>query len=173
MDTISRESNSSYLPVAGVLVGVLALIISAVALWKANAVGKRVPDGLSDRLATVESSANGAASAADQAKSGIANLQNSVQKAFDQIGPELVTLKDSVTKLEDAAKARTVAPAKGMAKAGEPVVAGPGEYVIKPGDTGVKIARENGVSLANLQTVNPGVNWNHLKIGQKIKLPAK
>ena len=36
MDTISRESNSSYLPVAGVLVGVVALIIGVTALVKVS-----------------------------------------------------------------------------------------------------------------------------------------
>jgi LysM repeat protein len=52
-------------------------------------------------------------------------------------------------------------------------VAGPDEYIIKSGDTGAKIARERGVSLADLQTVNPGVNWTRLAVGQKIKLPKK
>jgi LysM repeat protein len=52
-------------------------------------------------------------------------------------------------------------------------VAGPGEYVVKSGDTGVKIARANSVAIGDLQAVNPGVNWNSLKVGQKVKLPQK
>jgi LysM repeat protein len=54
-----------------------------------------------------------------------------------------------------------------------PVVAGPGEYVVKAGDSGAKIARANGCSLTDLQKVNPNVNWTKLKPGDKIKLPAK
>jgi LysM repeat protein len=37
----------------------------------------------------------------------------------------------------------------------------------------MKIANANGVSIGALQAVNPGVNWNGLKVGQKIKLPKK
>jgi LysM repeat protein len=45
--------------------------------------------------------------------------------------------------------------------------------VVKSGDTGSKIARNAGVSLSDLLAVNPGVNWNRLAVGQKIKLPQK
>ena len=169
MDTISRESNSSYLPIAGVLVGVLALIIAAAALFKANSVGKKVPDGLADRLASVESSAGNAASGADKANANIAKLQSSVQGAFDQIGPEIANIKTSITNLETAAKARVAAPKAGGAKGGEPVVAGPGEYVVKPGDTGMKISKATGVSIGDLEAANPGITWTHLRVGQKIK----
>jgi LysM repeat protein len=66
------------------------------------------------------------------------------------------------------------ASAKGAkAGGGEPAVAGPGEYIVKPGDTGVKIAHANGCSLTDLESVNPGVTWTHLKVGEKLKLPEK
>jgi len=91
------------------------------------------------------------------------------QKAVDAIFGEINTMKSSVVKLEEASKARVAAPRKSS----EPVVAGPGEYVVKPGDTGMKIARSIGVSIGDLQTVNPTVDWNHLKVGQKLKIPGK
>ena len=169
MDTISRESSSSYLPVAGVLVGVLALIISAFALIKTSSVGKQVA-GLNDQLAGIESKANDAATSADSAKANIAKLQSSVQSAFDSIGPEIGSIKASIQKLEDAAKARTVAAPKGAKGASaEPAVAGPDEYVVKPGDTGTKISKATGVSVANLEAANPGIDWRRLRVGQKIK----
>ena len=80
----------------------------------------------------------------------------------------LAGLREDITKIQEAAK-KPVPTAKG----GGPVVAGPGEYVIKPGDTFAKIARANGVSPADLATVNPGVDSSKLKVGQKIKLPKK
>ena len=49
----------------------------------------------------------------------------------------------------------------------------PDEHIVAGGDTGAKIARAKGVSLADLQAVNPGVDWAKLKVGQKIKLPKK
>ena len=83
-----------------------------------------------------------------------------------------------MTKLEEGAKKPApVAADKGgkaeKGKKGAPAEAGPGEYIVKPGDSGVKIANANGVSLGDLQAVNPGVNWTGLKVGQKLKLPKK
>lgn len=170
MDTISRENNSSYLPIAGVLVGVLALIVAAAALIKVSSLGKRVPENLADQLASLESKADSTASIADKASKDIVALTRSTQAAFDSIGPEIGNIKASVAKLEEAAKARVAAP---KAKSGEPVVAGPGEYIVKPGDTGVKIAKAIGASLGDLQSVNPNVEWNRLKVGQKLKVPGK
>ena len=167
MDTISRDSSSSYLPVAGVIVGVVALIVAAAALFKANAVGKRVPEDLPDQLASLKTNADSAAAAADKSGKDLLALKNSIQSAFDSIGPEIGNLKASIAKLEEAAKARTVAPRVG--KGGEPAVAGPGEYVVKPGDTGTKIAKATGVPLAQLEAANPGISWNHLRIGQTVK----
>jgi LysM repeat protein len=173
MDTISHESNSSYLPVAGVLVGVIALIVSGAALYKASAVGKRIPDGLQDRLTNVESATQNAAASADKANGNLAKLQSSVQAAFEnQIGPAITSLQASVTKLEDAAKAHP-APKVAAGKKGEASVAGPGEYVVKPGDNGMKISRATGASLSQLEAANPGINWRHLHIGQVIKTGAK
>ena len=167
MDTISRESNSSYLPVAGVLIGFVALIFGVVALFKANAVGKKVPDNLPDQLASLESNTTNAAAAADKAGKDIVTLKNSIQSAFDSIGPEIGNMKASIAKLEEAAKARAVAPR--AAKGGAPVVAGPGEYVVKPGDNGMKIAKATGVSISQLEAANPGIDWKHLRIGQTVK----
>jgi len=170
MDTISRESNSSYLPVAGVLVGVLALILGGIALAKVSSLNKRVPEDLQDKLTSLESDTRNAASAADKATKDIVSLTRSTQSAFDSIGPEIGSLKDSVKKLEDSAKARVVAPKAGKGGEGAgPVAAGPGEYKVKPGDTGTKIAKATGVGISELETLNPGIDWRRLKVGQTIK----
>lgn len=170
MDTISRENNSSYLPIAGVLVGVLALIVAAAALIKVSSLGKRVPENLPDQLASLESKADSTASAADKASKDIVALTRSTQAAFDSIGPEIGNIKASVAKLEESAKARVVAP---KAKSGATAVAGPGDYVVQPGDTGTKIAKATGVSVAALEAANPGIDWRRLKVGQTIKTGGK
>lgn len=169
MDTISRESNTSYIPIASAFVAAIALLLGGVALYKVSSLGKKVPENLPDQLASVESKADSANGTAETAKANIATLKSSVQTAFDSIGPEIGNLKASVAKLEDAAKAHAAPPKAGTAKSGEPVVAGPGEYVVKPGDTGMKIVKATGVSLSELENLNPGINWKSLKVGQKIK----
>ena len=55
-----------------------------------------------------------------------------------------------------------------------PVVPAAGtEYIVVTGDTLSKIAKANGVSLKALEAANPGVDSKHLKVKQKLTIPAK
>ena len=172
MDTISRENNSM-LPVGGIIVGVIALLLGGYSAISLSKVNKTLADHQPkiDKIDGVEAQVTSAAASAEKASKDIAALTRSTQDAFNQVGGELGNLRGSITKLEEAAK--KPAPVAAGKKGGEHAVAGPGEYVGKGGDTGVKIATANHVSLDDLKTVNPGVNWNSLKVGQKIKLPKK
>ena len=158
------------LPVGGIIVGVIGLLLGGIALLQISKVNKTLADHQLkiDKVDGIESQASAAAATADKAKSDIAALQRSTQTAFDTVGPALQTLREDVTKIQELMK-KPVATKGG----GGPVVAGPGEYVIKPGDSFAKIARANGCSLSDVQAVNPGVDSSKLKVGQKIKLPKK
>ncbi len=175
MDTISRENNSM-LPVGGIVVGVIGLLLGGIALLQISKVNKTLAEHQVkiDKVDTIESQAQAAAAAADKAEKGATALRGQMQDAFNQVGGELGNLRGAITKLEEAAKKPAPAPVAGKdGKKSAPAVAGPGEYVVKAGDTGAKIARANGVSLSDLQSVNPAVNWNKLGAGQKVKLPKK
>jgi len=171
MDTISRENNSM-LPVAGVVVGVLSLLIGGYALVKVSSLQKQVAthEEKVSKIDGIESTVNSASAAADKAARDITSLNRSTQDAFNTVAASLGTIQASVTKLEESQKKPAAAAAKGSK---EPAVAGPGEYIVKGGDTGAKIARAQGVTLADLISVNPGVDWTKLKVGQKVKLPQK
>lgn len=175
MDTISRENNSM-LPVGGIVVGVIGLLLGGIALLQISKVNKTLAEHQAkvDLVDGIKSQAETAAAAADKADKGVGVLRNETVKAFNDVGEALGRINTSITKLEEAAKkpAPVVADKKG-GKSNGPVVAAPGEYVVKSGDTGAKIARANGVALADLIAVNPGVNWNKLNANQKVKLPAK
>lgn len=163
------------LPFGAIILGGIALLLggySAITLSKLN---KTIAeqDAKLARIDAVEASANQAASAAEGLKKQYSDLRAQTQAGFDQVGPFIAKLQESVTKLEESAKRPAPAAAAAGKKGGEPAVAGPGEYVVRPGDSGMKIANANGVTIGNLQAVNPGVNWNALKPGQKIKLPKK
>lgn len=177
MDTISRENNSM-LPVGGIIVGVIALLLGGYSAITLSKVNRQLAEQETKLNETVESLKSQVATAADsgaKAARDVQGLQRSMQDAFNQVGPELARLGGEVTKLQEAAKkpAPTAESPKGGSKKGGPVEAGPGEYVIKSGDSFAKIARAQGVSLADVQAVNPGVNSSALKVGQKIKLPKK
>lgn len=45
----------------------------------------------------------------------------------------------------------------------------PGVYLVQPGDGATLIARNLCVSVDQLAALNPGVDWSHLKIGQKLR----
>jgi LysM repeat protein len=179
MDTISRESSPSYLPIAGLVVGIVGILLGGIALAnarKANnaaiAADAKVTEQVA-RIDSAESAANNANSTAERASSNVASLQRSVQENFNLVATEIGKSNGEIAKLQEAVSKKS-APVKDGAKAPSgPVTAGPDEYVVKSGDTGMKIAAANGVSIGDLQAVNPSVNWKALKVGQKIKLPAK
>ncbi len=173
MDTISRENNSM-LPIGGIIVGVIGLLLGGYSAISLSKVNRALADHQQkiDKVDAIESQSASAIAAADKSAKEYQGLRTSTQEAFNQVGAELGNLRASVTKLEESAKKPAPAAEKGK-KGGGPAVAGPGEYVVKAGDGGAKIAKANGVSLTDLQAVNPGVNWTKLTVGQKVKLPAK
>ena len=173
MDTISRENNGSMLPVGGIIVGVVALLLSGYAALTLSKVNKTLAthEEKIAKIDAVESQVTTAAADGAYAKKAFGDLFKQTQDGFNAYGDRIAKMTDDIVKLQDATKKPV--PAPGKAAAG-PVVAGPDEYVVKAGDTsGTKIANAHGVTIAELQAVNPGVNWSSLKIGQKLKLPAK
>jgi LysM repeat protein len=172
MDTISRENNNM-LPIGGILVGLVGVVIGGIALAQASKANKGVADHQPkiEKIDGIEAQVNSAAAAAEKAGKDVRDLTRSTQDAFNQVGGKLGEFQTSITKLEDAMKKPVVAE-KGK-KGGAPAVAGPGEYLVKAGDGGTKIAKSLGVSIGDLQAVNPGVNWNKLAVGQKLKVPSK
>ena len=46
------------------------------------------------------------------------------------------------------------------------------EHKVEKGDVGTTIASKHGVTVAALKAANPNVNWNKLKLGQVIAIPA-
>ncbi len=174
MDTISRENNS-FLPLAGVIAGALALLLAIVALFKLSAAGKEITalkEDINSRIMSMESQVSSAASTAESVRGSVTRLSSDTQTAFQSVANELGSVRAEITKLQESlTKPKAAAGPGGAAKA--PAVAGPGEYIVKSGDIPSKIAKANGVTSADLISVNPGVNWKSLKVGQKLKLPQK
>jgi LysM repeat protein len=174
MDTISRENNSMF-PVVGIIVGIVALFLggyAAISLSKVNKALAAHEEKIA-KIDGIESQVSTAAASTEKTTKDLAALTRSTQDAFNQVGGELANQRTAITKLEEAAKKPVVVAGGKKGAKGEPAVAGPGEYVVKGGDSGAKIARANGVTLGDLLAVNPGVNWTKLKVGDKIKLPKK
>ncbi|MCF3651161.1 LysM peptidoglycan-binding domain-containing protein [Synoicihabitans lomoniglobus] len=177
MDTISQENNESFswLPLLALIVGVIAAVLGGVALKKLGDINKTLADqnALTARIDSLETELRKTSTSADAATQRINKVAADTNTAFKQFSDafgglrtEFETIKESAVK-----PAPVVTSAPGGSSG--PAVAGPDEYVVKSGDTGIKIARANNVSWGDLQAVNPSVNWNRLGVGQTIKLPKK
>ncbi|MBI5690722.1 MAG: LysM peptidoglycan-binding domain-containing protein [Verrucomicrobia bacterium] len=174
MDTISRENNNM-LPIGGILVGLVGVVLGGIALAQASKANKGVADHQPaiEKVGALETQVSSASSVAEKAAKDVRDLTRSTQEAFNAVGGKLGEFQTTITKIEEAMKKPAPAPAGKKGAGGGEVVAGPGEYVVKAGDGGTKIARTLGVSIQQLQAVNPGVNWNKLSVGQKLKVPQK
>jgi LysM repeat protein len=169
MDTISRENNSM-LPTIGVAVAAVALLLAAYAALNLSHVKQTLAaheDKLS-RLDDIASQASAANQKVTQLQSQLADVAKGANDAFATVSSQIGALQAQVKTLEESHVSRGAKGGKGG-----PVVAGPGEYVVKPGDSLAKIARANGCTLSELQSVNAGVDSKHLHVGQKLKLPEK
>jgi LysM repeat protein len=171
MDTISRENNSM-LPVGGIIVGAIALLISIFGAVQASKANKAIAEHQPkiDKIDGIESQAASAAASAEKTSRDLAARVREIQDNFNLVGTKLTEYGAAIVKIEEAQKKPV---ATGGKKGGEPVVAGPGEYVIKSGDTFSKIAAAQGTTASAITAVNPGVDSSKLHVGQKIKLPKK
>ncbi|AWI09009.1 LysM peptidoglycan-binding domain-containing protein [Ereboglobus luteus] len=191
MDTISsHESNTNYLPLAGVITGGVALLLAIFAFVQVKSIKNDINDirSLSDRVAGIEtqlSQVAGAVQVANNANQVASNTHNSLMTvardtnaSFKKVSDQLTELRERVERMGTRTTTRPPqqAAAGGTATAGNtaaPVEAGTDVYTVKSGDNGTKIFRATGFSQAQLEAVNPGINWSRLAIGQRIVLPKK
>jgi LysM repeat protein len=175
MDTLSRDSSSSsnsFVPMAGLFAGALALILAIVALVKLSTLQKAVA-GHDEKVAKIDTVENELRSTAAKTDTDIKNLRDGVQSALNQVGTEIGGIKAQITKLEEAAKKPAPAAAgKGGAVATGTVDAS-GNYTVASGDTLAKIARKFGLRVDAIEAENPGLDPARLRVGQKIKIPRR
>ncbi len=183
MDTLSRDSNNSgsILPIAGVIVGALALVLAIAALVQLSTLKKTVANQ-ADQMAkidSIETEVHAASAATAKVDGDVKSLRNGIQAPFDQIGAQFGEIKARIAVVEEAQKARAAAaPAGKGGKSGAPgVVTGTvdasGNYSVAPGDTISKIAKKFATRVDTLEAENPGLDPTKLKVGQKIKIPKK
>lgn len=133
-------------------------------------------DEFKTRLLAIETKLPAAASSAESALTQLSSHRNETREAFASVGSLLGQFKTDIEKLETDLKAVATESSENRSiiqSRPAPAVARPDEYIIKAGDGGTKIARTFGVSIQDLQAVNPGVNWNRLVVGQKIRIPVR
>ena len=182
MDTLSRDSNNSgsILPIAGVIVGGLALVLAIVALVKLSTLQKTVASQADQvaKIESIETEVHSASAAASKAGGDVTSLRSAIQAPFDSVGAAIGEIKARVSAVEDAQKKAVTAPAAKAGKAGAPgpvtgTVDANGNYSVAPGDTISKIAKKFATKVDALEAENPGLDPTKLRVGQKIKIPKK
>lgn len=169
-DNIGTGSDNKIPLIIGI--GAIALAVLALAFAikaKGDAKGYEARfKAIEDAGYATKSEVNSAAASAAKA-SDVSDVSAKVAGLESYVNTQVVPAIQAQKTVLDGLVKRPVAP--GHTAAAGPAVAGPGEYVVKSGDTGTKIAKANGVSISALTAVNPGVNFSKLKVGQKLKLP--
>jgi LysM repeat protein len=175
MDTLSRDSNNSgsILPLVGVIAGGLALILAAVALAQLSKVKATVASH-EEPIAKISALEGQVRDQATKADTDLKNLSSGIQGALNSVGSTIGEINAKIAKIEEAQKARAVAPA---GKAGAPAIVtgkvdASGNYAVAPGDTLSKIAKKFATTVDRIEAENPGISPS-LKVGQKIKIPKK
>ncbi len=165
-------------------IGLLGLVIGVIALFMSFSNSSAVKD-----LATLKDTVSAAASKADDAKTAadglsgkvdantnnLTALRSNVQEyltkvgdAINQQGKDIETLKSQVSSRSTSSSTRGGGSTGGTSN----VVAGQGgDYVVASGDNFYVIARKYGVSVAEIEAANPGVDPSKLRPGQHLTIP--
>ncbi len=182
MDDSINSGSENKLPL---IVSVVAIALAVLALAfavKAKNDAKDAATKLGEANATITSLQGEVTSIRGTAAktSDIQEIQTKVDTFVTDATAQISNITDHVKAhekilegIKSSAKAAVTGTTKTPGGATAPVVAGAGEYVIKSGDTPRKIAAANGVTVVELMKANPGLDASKLRIGQKIKLPAK
>jgi LysM repeat protein len=162
-DNISPSSSESKLPL---IVGILGFALGAAGLVlgiKAKGAAQAASDeaaGAKASVAELGAVLAGKANAAD-----VQAVRADLDKALGDIALNDKATQEAITALQTVASAPKASAGAGKAA----VAAGPGEYVVAKGDNLSSIAKKSGISLKAIQDLNPGVDSNKLRIGQKLK----
>ena len=162
-DNISPSSSESKLPL---IVGILGFALGAAGLVL-GIKAKGAAQAASDEAASAKTQVAelGAALAGKANTADVQAVRADLDKGLADIALNEKTLADQITALQKVASAPKAAAGSGKAA----VAAGPGEHVVAKGDNLSSIAKKAGISLKAIQDLNPGVDSNKLKIGQKLK----
>ena len=162
-DNISPSSSESKLPL---IVGILGFALGAAGLVlgiKAKGAAQAASDEAAGAKASVAEL--GAVLAGKANTADVQAVRADLDRALGDIALNDKATQEAITALQKVASAPKASAGAGKAA----VAAGPGEYVVAKGDNLSSIAKKSGLSLKAIQDLNPGVDSNKLRIGQKLK----
>lgn len=176
------------LGILGIIIGGLALIIAFVVRGKVDRFTTKVDADIEEIHATANKAAAeqgiGGESAKDveALRQELELLREQVARKFEAIDREGESVKSALVALDrrlnggnttSVSRPASGTPSEGQATSASAPSSASGEYTIQPNDNFWKIANKLGCKPADLQELNPDVEPARLRVGQKIKVPAK
>lgn len=172
--------------IAGIIIGGLALIIAYVDRGKIDRVTTKISAEVEEVRQDVNRAVAGQGVSGESAKEIAAlreeleSLRAQVATSFESVNSNYATLSETVNALSNrrnagVARGNTAANRSSGNGAGASAnaSAASGEYTIQSGDNFWKIATKFGCKVSEIQELNPDVDSARLRVGQKIKVPAK
>jgi len=176
MDTLSRDSSSTsnIMPMAGVILGAIALLLGIFTMVKATKVEKAVT-AQGDEIAKIATLESEVRSSAAKSETDLRNLREAVQKAFNDVTTTFGDVNAKIAKMEEAMKkpAPAAAAKGGAAAAPTGVLNADGTYTVAAGDNLTRIAAKFGARVDAILAENPGLEPTRLRVGQKIRIPRR
>lgn len=163
------------MPMAGVILGAIALLLGIFTMVKATKVEKAVT-AQGDEIAKIASLESEVRSAAAKSENDLRNLREAVQKAFNDVTTTFADVNGKLAKMEEAMKKPAPAPAgakAGAAAAPTGVMNPDGTYTVAAGDNLTRIAAKFGQRVDAILAENPGLEPTRLRVGQKIRIPRR
>lgn len=169
--------------ILGIIIGGLALIIAFVVRGKVDRFTTNVDSEIDEIRMTVNKAAAGqgfdseGTKEIDALRQELGLLREELARKFEALDQKDKALEDTIISVNGRVNTRRptnaqsetpVQPTESTATASSS-----GEYTIQPADTFTKIAKKLGCKVSDLTDLNPDVEPARLRVGQKIKVPAK
>lgn len=166
--------------ILGIIIGGLALIIAFVVRGKVDRFTTQVDSDVEEIRATVSKAAAeqgiGGESAKDveMLRQELGLLREELARKFEALDQKDKSLENTLVAINNRVNGSRAPVRPASANSGAPTSSNAsGEYTIQAGDSFYKIANKIGCKVAELQELNPDVEPARLRVGQKIKVPAK
>jgi len=164
------------MPLAGVILGGIALVLGIFTMVKATKVDKAVT-AQGDEIAKIATLETEIRSASAKSETDLRNLRENIQKAFNDVSATFADVNTKLGKIEEAMKKPAPQAANGGKAGATPAPTGvlnpDGTYTVAPGDNLTRIAAKFGQRVDAILAENPGLEPTRMRAGQKIRIPRR
>lgn len=169
---VSGGDRSGKMALFALVAAVVALVVGVIGIARGVSAARAAQE-LGARLQTVERRLTETSEGSQNLAGQMNNFVTRANETLSAFGHRIMAVETDVKRHEEklTAPPPPPAPARAARAADAPVSPSGRVHEVKEGDTLGKIAKQYGVSLADLMKLNPDVDPARMRIGLKIALP--